>query len=212
MATQKHENWLRGQGYNYIAGVDEVGRGALAGPIVAAAVIMPASPRLPDIDDSKKLTPKKRQAAYQPITRTALAWSIGIQSAQTIDQIGIQAANKRAMHLALGSLSVMPDYILVDALNIGLATPNEAIIHGDQRIYCIATASIIAKVTRDAMMVMLAKHYPVYGFDRHKGYGSAQHCELIRQHGASTIHRRSFLKNILNVGKVPAGAKVKNMV
>jgi ribonuclease HII len=188
---------LRAKGYKAIAGVDEVGRGPLAGPVVAAAVIMPEDFDIPGIDDSKKLSEKKRDELYEIIKEKAVAYSIGIVDHEVIDEVNILQATKLAMKKAIEELPVKPDYILFDAVKIeGIDAPQEAIIKGDAKVLAIAAASIIAKVTRDRMMVEYANEYPWYAFEKNKGYGTKAHYEGIAAKGTCPIHRMTFLKNL----------------
>lgn len=191
------EKKLERDGFHFVAGVDEAGRGALAGPIVACAVIMPQETRIEGVRDSKELTPKKRWILYKQITSEAVCWAVGLQSAQSIDERGITWANKQIMKDAVGSLTCRPDIVLTDYLDPQLSLPTQTYVKGDQRVYSIAAASIIAKVTRDIIVSILHKHYSRYGFDKHKGYGTALHRTQIHKYGMSKVHRKSFLKNIL---------------
>jgi ribonuclease HII len=178
----------------YIAGVDEVGRGPLAGPVVTAAVILPPDFNILGVNDSKKLSEKRREALYDEIINAASAWSIGIRSNEVIDKINILNATKEAMLSAVESLDIKPDHILVDALTIpGTDIPQTGIIKGDENSVSIAAASILAKVTRDRMMVEYHKIYPDYAFDKNKGYGTKAHYEGLDRAGACEIHRQSFL-------------------
>ncbi len=194
---------LHEAGYRYIAGVDEVGRGPLAGPVVTAAVVLPENFEVLGIDDSKKLSEKKREELYDTILENAVAYGIGMADHETIDEINILNATKLAMKRAvescqkmLGRESVL-DLVLVDAINIeDLHVPQKAVIKGDTRVLAIAAASIVAKVTRDRMMKEYAKEYPWYSFESNKGYGTAAHYAGIREHGICPIHRRTFLKEI----------------
>jgi ribonuclease HII len=178
----------------YIAGVDEVGRGPLAGPVVTAAVILPPDFNILGVNDSKKLSEKRREALYDEIINAASAWSIGIRSNEVIDKINILNATKEAMLSAVESLDIKPDHILVDALTIpGTDIPQTGIIKGDENSVSIAAASILAKVTRDRMMVEYHRIYPDYAFDKNKGYGTKAHYEGLDRTGACKIHRQSFL-------------------
>lgn len=189
-----YERKARSQGYFHIAGVDEAGRGPLAGPVVAAAVILPHDLYVPGVDDSKKLTEARRDSLYHILTtNSSIQWAIGIVNVQTIDSINILEATKLAMQQAVEGLPSWPDYLIIDGLELkGYAVPNEKIIKGDQLSHTIAAASIIAKVTRDRIMMEYAKDYPQYGFDKHKGYGTELHMETIHRFGPSPIHRLSF--------------------
>jgi ribonuclease HII len=190
--TFKYERMLAGQGYRRIAGTDEAGCGALAGPVVAGAVILPLNSRIGGIRDSKLLRESQREELYAFITSRAVAWSIGSASVEEIYTLGIRQANYLAMSRAVEALSGV-DYVLVDAWTIpGLSCPQKGIIRGDQSIKSIAAASIIAKVTRDRMMKALSEQYPEYGFETHKGYGTVSHKKAIHIHGASPVHRLNF--------------------
>lgn len=183
----------------YIAGVDEVGRGPLAGPVVTAAVILPEDFDILGVNDSKQLTEKRREELFKKITKAALAWSIGLRDNRVIDDINILNATKEAMKEAVEKLDIRPDHVLVDALVIpGINIPQTGIIKGDANSISIAAASIIAKVTRDHMMVDYAKHYPDYAFEKNKGYGTKAHYEGLDRAGASPIHRMSFLVKYFN--------------
>ena len=183
----------------YICGIDEAGRGPLAGPVVAAAVVLPAGLAIPYVNDSKKLTERRRELLYPEIMEKALAVGVGIVSPGRIDEINILQATYEAMRQAIGRLAVRPDVLLNDAVRIpGVEIPQVPIIKGDGKSMSIACASIIAKVTRDRMMAEYDRLYPAYGFAGHKGYGSAAHMAAIRENGPCPIHRRSFLRNILS--------------
>ncbi|MHB8171824.1 MAG: ribonuclease HII [Thermincolia bacterium] len=187
------EEELHNQGFRYIAGVDEVGRGPLAGPVVAAAVILPPGCRLIGLNDSKKVPAAKREQLAEEIMGLALAWSVQEVGVEVIEEINILQASLRAMSLAVNDLSPTPEYILVDAVTIpGVAFPQRPINGGDALSMSIAAASILAKVTRDRMMGELDNQFPQYGFGKHKGYCSTEHVEALKVHGLSPIHRRSF--------------------
>lgn len=206
------EDELRAEGYRYIAGVDEVGRGPLAGPVVTAAVVLPADFDVLGIDDSKKLSEKKREELFDIIMEKAVAVGIGMADEKTIDEINILQATKLAMRKAVeaadadlrerqaecGSADIAAiDYVLFDAMKIDeIDKPQESIIKGDANILAIAAASIIAKVTRDRMMVEYDEQYPGYAFAKNKGYGTKAHYEGIHAQGICPIHRRTFLKNL----------------
>lgn len=187
-----HEKSLNSSGYGRIAGVDEAGRGPLAGPIVAAAVILKTFSFKERIDDSKKLSSGKREKAYGEIIKKAVV-GIGIVDEKTIDRINIYQATKRAMRMAIASLEIPPEYVIVDG-NMKIATkcPLKCIVGGDSKSLSIAAASIIAKVTRDKIMSEYDTLYPQYGFARHKGYGTKFHMAAIKDHGPSPIHRMTF--------------------
>ena len=183
------------QGIHVICGVDEAGRGPLAGPVCAAAVILPAHLDLPGLTDSKKLTDKRRRELFPLIKEQAIAYGIGLASEQEIDEINILQATFLAMERALAQLSVRPELALIDGnreKDFGL--PVKTVVKGDSLSANIAAASILAKVTRDDMMLELAKQYPEYGFEIHKGYGTKAHYEALRTYGASPVHRNSFLR------------------
>lgn len=188
------ENAIHEQGYALIAGVDEAGRGPLAGPIVAAACILPEGYILRGIDDSKKLDGPSRYKLYQDlIVHPEVDYGIGIVEAIEIDLLNIHRATLKAMKEAITRLKKRPSFLLVDGIHIpDCDIPAEAVVDGDQKVQLIAAASIIAKVTRDHMMIGYHALYPEYGFDQHKGYGTSKHLEAIRTHGSSPIHRQSF--------------------
>ena len=189
------ENSIHSEGYEIICGVDEAGRGPLAGPVCAAAVILPMGLEIPGLTDSKKLTDKKRRELFPVIKEQAIAYGIGLASHEEIDEINILQATYLAMERALAQLSVKPDIALIDgnrAKDFGL--PVRTVVKGDSLSMNIAAASILAKVTRDDLMLELAEKYPEYGFEVHKGYGTKAHYEALRAHGASEIHRKTFLR------------------
>ena len=189
------------EGYNYICGIDEAGRGPLAGPVVVAAVIMPKDSMIEGVNDSKKVSEKKREKLYELIIEEAISsYSVGIVDQNEIDRINILNATKAGLTEAVRTLKVKPELILVDALtNIDTCgVPYQSIIKGDAKSYSIAAASIIAKVTRDRIMREWDKVYPQYGFERHKGYGTAAHISAIKENGLCPLHRLSFVKNIIN--------------
>jgi ribonuclease HII len=182
-----------------IAGVDEAGRGPLAGPVCAAAAIMPLDKDkiIEEINDSKKLTEKKREALYDKIISTAIAYKIVLIDEKTIDEINILNATKKGMKEAILGLSVKPELVLLDAVNLDIDIESESIIKGDAKSYNIAAASILAKVTRDRLMMELDKIYPEYNFKKHKGYGTKEHIENLKKYGKCDIHRDSFIKNFV---------------
>jgi ribonuclease HII len=191
--TLAFEHRARSRGFRLIAGIDEAGRGALAGPVVAAAVILPAGARINGVDDSKKLSPKQREELFDIITAQALRIGVGMAAASVIDRVNILQATRLAMQEAVGKLSPPPDYLLIDGITtIASPFPQKTVIKGDSLSLSIAAASIIAKVTRDRLMRELDQKYPGYGFAGHKGYGSAGHLEAIRLLGPSPIHRMTF--------------------
>ncbi len=186
------------QDFSYICGIDEVGRGPLAGPVVAAAVILPKECNILYINDSKQLSEEKREKLFDEIMAQAVGVGIGVVSHEKIDEINILQATYEAMRQAVAKLPVQPDLLLNDAVTIpGLAMKQVPIIKGDTKSISIAAASIVAKVTRDRMMTELDRFYPEYGFAGNKGYGSAKHIEAIKEIGPCKIHRRSFIKNFL---------------
>lgn len=188
-----YERKLYARGFKSIAGIDEAGRGPLAGPVVAAAVILPKNIDLPGVNDSKKLTEAKREELFVQIMDKALSVGVGKSEAHEIDEINILQATLKAMLRAVENLSVSPDYLLIDGINtINKEIPQDAIKKGDSRSISIAAASIIAKVTRDRIMTELDKKFPTYGFASHKGYGSKMHREAIAAHGPVSTHRKSF--------------------
>jgi len=188
------ENRAMTDGFRFIAGVDEVGRGCLAGAVVAAAVILDLSKPLPEgLNDSKKLSAKKRETLDQEIRQTALAFSIGQVEADEIDRINILQATKKAMRLAIEKLDPPADFLLIDAVELrDVKLAQKAIIHGDAISASIAAASIIAKTYRDNLMREIDRLYPAYGFSKHVGYGTKAHFEALKTHGACPLHRRSF--------------------
>lgn len=193
----KYELECCAKGAKYIAGVDEVGRGPLAGPVVCAAVIMPLDDLLEGIDDSKKVSEKKRNVLSELIKEKAISYNIAQIEPDIIDEINILEATKLCMKKALEGLSVKPDVALVDALTLDTDIPVVNIVKGDFLSYSIGAASIIAKVYRDNLMVDYAKEYPQYFFDKHKGYGTAAHIAAIKEYGPCKIHRRSFIKKFI---------------
>ena len=192
------ERHFHALGFVHIAGVDEAGRGPLAGPVVAAAVVFPPGTEIAGVDDSKKLRPEKREELYDEIIRVALGYGIGMADHETIDRINILNATFAAMHNALEQLPFRPDHVLVDGNRFLTVDYNfTTIVGGDARCFSIAAASILAKVWRDRLMVKLDGEYPGYGFARHKGYGTPQHLRALRELGPCPVHRQSFLRSIL---------------
>lgn len=188
------ESSLRAEGYDRICGVDEAGRGPLAGPVCAAAVILPPDVELPGLNDSKKLSEKKRELLFPLIQEQAVAWSVAFASVEEIEELNILRATFLAMNRAIAGLDPKPDLALIDGnQNREIAMPSRTVIHGDARCACIAAASILAKVSRDRLMKELAVRYPQYGFEKHKGYGTKAHYAALREYGPCPIHRRSFL-------------------
>lgn len=189
------------EGYKFIAGCDEAGRGPLAGPVVCASVIMPINEKdiIEGVDDSKKLTEKKRQELYDKIVDKAISYKISIISEKVIDEINILNATKKGMEEAINSLNQKPDFALVDAVKgLNLICDYLPIIKGDALSYSIGCASILAKVSRDKIMEDYSKTYTNYGFEKHKGYGTKVHIEALRKYGKCEIHRESFIKNFIN--------------
>jgi len=200
----KIEKEIWDKGYKYIACIDEVGRGCLAGNVVACAVVMPKDLLIEGVDDSKKLTAKKREKMFELIKSSAVAIGIGEMDCKTVDKVNIKNATKLAMKQAIENLKdkdgnkIVPDYLLIDAEKLGLPLPQSNIIHGDAKCHGIAAASIIAKVTRDRQMEELDKEYPEYKFAKNKGYGTKEHVQALLEYGTIEIHRKTFLKKILN--------------
>lgn len=187
-----YEKELRANGYQWIAGIDEVGRGPLAGPVVASAVILPAGIHIPGINDSKKLTAKKREKIYQYLQEKAISTGIGVVEAEEIDTLNIYDATKKAMILALNNLSIQPDYLLIDAMTLPTSIPQKSLIKGDAVSISIASASIIAKVYRDRIMTEYSNQYPQYQFNKNMGYGTKEHLQALEKYGPTPIHRKSF--------------------
>jgi ribonuclease HII len=190
-----HEATLRARGFRFIAGIDEAGRGPLAGPVVAAAVIMPEKIRIKGLNDSKQLTELQRESIYEKLmAREDLTWAVAILEPVEIDRINILRATHEAMRRALAALAVAADHALIDGLPVHpFPIPQTALVGGDGLSYSIAAASVIAKVTRDRFMVEQDGLYPGYGFAQHKGYGTPQHLAALKQHGPCPLHRRTFL-------------------
>lgn len=197
--TYEREQWAAG--YETVCGVDEAGAGPLAGPVYAAAVILPREIEIPGLDDSKKLTEKKREALYGLITAQAVAYSVARVEAEEIDEMDILNARMLAMNRAIEGLSQTPDLCLIDGnrdhgSSVAITAPHRCIVGGDGKSASVAAASILAKVSRDRYMEKMAALYPQYEFERHKGYPTKRHYELLRQYGPCPIHRRSFLKKL----------------
>ena len=196
----QYENKMLAHGYKLVAGVDEVGRGPLAGPVCVACVIMPLDDIIDGIDDSKKLSEKKREKLFDQIIQKAICYNIEFVDEKIIDKINILEATKLAMKNAIDTMKIKPDIVLVDAVkNLDVNVPTLPIIHGDALSYNIASASILAKVTRDRLMCEVAKKYPEYGFEKHKGYGTKAHIDAIKKYGVLDIHRKTFLRFLDNV-------------
>ncbi|EGC24812.1 ribonuclease HII [Streptococcus sanguinis] len=188
----RYEKELYQAGYQTIAGIDEVGRGPLAGPVVAAAVILPPGCKIKGLNDSKKIPKKKHQEIYQTVMNKALAVGVGLIDNEIIDQVNIYEATKLAMKEALSKLSFKPDYLLIDAMKLDIDIPQESIIKGDANSLSIAAASIVAKVTRDKLMADYDKEYPGYDFAQNAGYGTKSHLQGLERHGVTPIHRKTF--------------------
>ena len=188
----KYERELIAKGIKLICGVDEVGRGPLIGPVVAAAVILPLNYTLDGLTDSKKLSEKKREQFFEIIKKDAVAIGVGVISAKRIDEINIYEATKEAMYMAINNLSVKPEHVLIDAMKLELDMPSTSIIKGDFLSLSISAASVIAKVTRDHMLYELDKKYPMYDLKNNKGYGTKKHMEAIREYGITKEHRLSY--------------------
>ena len=194
----EYERNLYSKGYEYICGIDEAGRGPLCGPVVAAAVILKKDDHIEGVNDSKKLSEKKREKLVQEIKERAVAYSVGIVDEKVIDEINILEATRLAMKKAVEGLNVKPEYALVDAeKHVPIDVPYTPIVKGDSLSESIAAASIIAKVTRDHMIIEVDKKYPEYNFAKNKGYGTKEHIEAIKKHGLSPYHRRSFCKKLV---------------
>ncbi len=199
MPSLEYEQSLMQRGYTLICGIDEAGRGPLAGPVCAAAVILDPNNSIEGLNDSKKLSEKKRELLYDEIISKAKSYSIAFATVQEIEEINILEATYLAMRRAAEGLDIKPDYILIDGNRTppNMPAPSSTIIKGDAISCSISAASILAKVTRDRYMLNLPSEYNVYNFKKHKGYGTKEHTDLIKQYGPSDIHRLSFLKNIL---------------
>ena len=196
---KEFENKLYSEGLKYIAGIDEAGRGPLAGPVVVGIAIMKPNSFIEGVNDSKKISEKKRELLYEQITNEAIDWSVGIVDQNEIDEINILNATKKALSLALEDIKIKPERILVDALEHidTKGIPYTSIIKGDAKVYSISAASIIAKVTRDRIMREYDEVYPEYGFARHKGYGTAMHTQAIKENGPCPLHRKTFIKHFI---------------
>lgn len=194
----EYENDLYKQGYNIICGIDEAGRGPLCGPVVAASVILPKGLYIEGLNDSKKISEKKREHLYNEIVEKSIAYSVGVSDVKVIEEVNILNATRLAMKQAVEGLKVVPEFALVDAeKKVPINIPYTPIIKGDSLSCSIAAASIIAKVTRDKMLIEMDKEYPEYGFLKNKGYGTKSHIEAIKQHGICPIHRPSFCKKFV---------------
>ncbi len=193
------ENKYRNSGFKYVCGVDEAGRGPLAGPVCAAAVILPENCEIEGLNDSKKLSEKKREALYDVITEKAVAYSIAYGTIEEIEEFNILNATFLAMNRAIDGLNVSAEVALIDGNRVpkDIKIPCETVIKGDSKSYSVAAASILAKVTRDRLLYEYDKQYPQYGFAGHKGYGTKAHYAAIAEHGITPVHRPSFLKNVI---------------
>lgn len=195
----EREQQLHAQGYALVAGVDEAGRGPLAGPVFAAAVILDEKDVIPQIRDSKKITEKKREELYDYIVEHARAYAVCCVDEKEIDRINILRATHKAMYEAVKKLSVQPDFVLIDGNSIGdMDVPHACVVKGDATVSCIAAASILAKVSRDRFVRAYEEQYPQYGFSQHKGYGTKAHIAAIREYGLCPVHRRSFTKKFVS--------------
>ena len=191
------EDSVYAEGFSLLAGVDEAGRGPLAGPVCAAACILPQNLEIPGLNDSKKLSPQKREALYDVIIKSAVSYGIAFATVDEIESLNILNATFLAMNRALSMLSPQPALALIDGnRNSGISIPSRCVVKGDSLCADIAAASVLAKVTRDRYMLTMAEQYPEYGFEKHKGYGTAQHYAALRQFGPSPIHRPSFLRKM----------------
>ncbi len=194
----KIEHELNKKGYEFVCGVDEAGRGPLCGPVVAAAVILPKDAHIEGVNDSKKLTEKKREKLYDDIMQNAVSVGVGVSDVDIIEEVNILNATKKAMLQAISNLKVNPEYVLVDGnQKIDTDISLETVVKGDSKSESIAAASIIAKVTRDRLLIEYDKKYPEYGFAKHKGYGTKAHIEAIKKYGLTPIHRPSFCKKFV---------------
>lgn len=201
MDLWQYEREAQAGGHTPVCGCDEAGAGPLAGPVYASAVILPPGLELPGLDDSKKLTEKKREELFPLIQERALAWSVACVDAEEIDETDILSARIKAMQLAIDGLSLSPAFALIDGnrdkgRSSAILTPHRCLVKGDSLSASIAAASILAKVSRDRFMLEMARRYPEYRFERHKGYGTKLHYQLLHTYGPSPIHRRTFLKNL----------------
>lgn len=201
MDLWEYERQAREEGYTLICGCDEAGAGPLAGPVYAAAVILPDGLDIPGLNDSKKLTEKKREALFPVIKEQALAWAVASVDAAEIDATDILSARMKAMQLAIDALELQPDFALIDGnrdrgKSAAITTCHRCLVKGDSLSASVAAASVLAKVSRDHWMLEMAKEHPQYHFEQHKGYGTKLHYEALREHGPSPIHRRTFLKNL----------------
>lgn len=199
MPDYEYENAAKSKGFKLVCGVDEAGRGPLAGPVCAAAVILPENAVIEGLNDSKKLSEKKREALYDVIKEKAIAFCVAYGTLDEIETLNILQATFLAMNRAIDGLAVKPDFALIDGNRVpkDIKIPCETVVKGDGKSMSVAAASVLAKVTRDRLMLEYDKKYPEYDFKKHKGYGTKEHTELIKKYGPCEIHRMSFLKNIL---------------
>ena len=199
MPDYEYEKAAVSSGFNIICGVDEAGRGPLAGPVCAAAVILPTDAVIEGLDDSKKLSEKKRERLYGEIINKAIAYSVAYGTLEEIESVNILEATFLAMNRAIDGLSVKPDFAIVDGNRVpkNIKIPCATLVKGDSKSMSVAAASVLAKVTRDRLMLTYDEKYPQYNFKKHKGYGTKEHTRLLKEYGPSPIHRLSFLKNIL---------------
>lgn len=194
---QRFERTLYEKGIKYIAGIDEVGRGPLAGPVVTCAMVLKPDVLIEGVNDSKKVSEKNREILFDIIINNCVSYGIGMANEKVIDRINILNATKEAMKESVSNLKVTPEHLLIDAVDLGVDIPYTSLIKGDAFSISIAAASIVAKVTRDRFMVAYDEIYPEYGFSRNKGYGTAEHIEALKKYGPCPIHRKSFIKGIL---------------
>ncbi len=199
MPDYEYEKAAVSRGFKYICGVDEAGRGPLAGPVCAAAVILPLDTEIPGLNDSKKLSEKKREQLFDVITEKALSYCVAYGTLEEIEEFNILEATFLAMNRAIGGLKLKSDFALIDGNRVpkGIKIPCETVVKGDAKSMSVAAASVLAKVSRDRLMLEYDEKYPLYDFKKHKGYGTKEHTELIKKYGPCEIHRLSFLKNIL---------------
>ncbi|MBQ7045756.1 MAG: ribonuclease HII [Clostridia bacterium] len=199
MPNFEYETAAKNNGYISVCGVDEAGRGPLAGPVCAAAVILPSDVNIPELNDSKKLSEKKREQLFDVIKNSAISYCIAYASVEEIEELNILGATFLAMERAVNGLSISADFALIDGNQTpkGLQIPSQTIVKGDAKSCSISAASILAKVSRDRLMLEYDNEYPQYNFKKHKGYGTKEHTDAIKQYGPCKIHRMSFLKNIL---------------
>jgi ribonuclease HII len=191
--VEPFEKEIRAEGFELVAGLDEAGRGPLAGPVVAAAVVLPPLARLPGVDDSKRLSAKQREQAFSLLQKRAKGIGVGIVEAEEIDRLNIHRASLKAMEKAVAALPFFPDFLLIDGLfTLNLPLAQKAVVKGDQKCLSVAAASIVAKVTRDRIMIARDREYPEYNFARHKGYGTREHLQAIEKYGRCPLHRLTF--------------------